>query len=46
MLPAQQAAATVPPGRLIFPNLPAGLRPEDNEAGARLSLEQLARDVD
>ena len=24
-------------------NLPPGLRPEDNEAGARLSLEQLAR---
>jgi uncharacterized protein YndB with AHSA1/START domain len=24
-------------------NLPAGLRPEDNEAGSRLSLEQLAR---
>jgi uncharacterized protein YndB with AHSA1/START domain len=24
-------------------NLPPGLRPEDNEAGTRLSLEQLAR---
>ncbi|HVJ42404.1 MAG TPA: SRPBCC domain-containing protein [Dongiaceae bacterium] len=24
-------------------NLPPGIRPEDNEAGARLSLEQLAR---
>ena len=24
-------------------NLPPGLRPEDNEAGSRLSLEQLAR---
>jgi uncharacterized protein YndB with AHSA1/START domain len=24
-------------------NLPAGLKPEDNEAGSRLSLEQLAR---
>jgi uncharacterized protein YndB with AHSA1/START domain len=28
---------------LLFENLPPGLRPEDNEAGARLSLEQLAR---
>jgi len=27
---------------LVFKNLP-GLRAEDNEAGARLSLEQLAR---
>jgi hypothetical protein len=26
-------------------NLPPGLRPEDNEAGTRLSLEQLARYV-
>jgi hypothetical protein len=26
-----------------FANLPRGLRPEDNEAGARLSLDQLAR---
>jgi hypothetical protein len=24
-------------------NLPPGLKPEDNEAGSRLSLEQLAR---
>jgi uncharacterized protein YndB with AHSA1/START domain len=24
-------------------NLPSGLRPEDNEAGSHLSLEQLAR---
>jgi hypothetical protein len=24
-------------------NLPPGLRPEDNEAGSHLSLEQLAR---
>jgi hypothetical protein len=24
-------------------SLPPGLRPEDNEAGSRLSLEQLAR---
>ena len=28
---------------LLFENLPPGLRAEDNEAGARLSLEQLAR---
>jgi uncharacterized protein YndB with AHSA1/START domain len=28
---------------LEFRNLPPGVRPEDNEAGARLSLEQLAR---
>jgi uncharacterized protein YndB with AHSA1/START domain len=28
---------------LEFRNLPPGLRPEDNDAGARLSLEQLAR---
>jgi uncharacterized protein YndB with AHSA1/START domain len=28
---------------LMFENLPPGLRPEDNDAGARLSLEQLAR---
>ncbi|HEY2065803.1 MAG TPA: SRPBCC domain-containing protein [Gemmatimonadaceae bacterium] len=28
---------------LRFENLPPGLRPEDNDAGARLSLEQLAR---
>ena len=28
---------------LLFANLPPGLRPEDNEVGARLSLEQLAR---
>jgi uncharacterized protein YndB with AHSA1/START domain len=28
---------------LVFKNLPPGLRAEDNEAGARLSLEQLAR---
>jgi uncharacterized protein YndB with AHSA1/START domain len=27
-------------------NLPPGLRPEDNEAGSRLSLEQLARRVE
>jgi hypothetical protein len=28
---------------LAFKNLPPGLRAEDNEAGSRLSLEQLAR---
>jgi uncharacterized protein YndB with AHSA1/START domain len=28
---------------LVFRNLPPGLRAEDNEAGSRLSLEQLAR---
>jgi hypothetical protein len=28
---------------LVFDNLPLGLRAEDNEAGSRLSLEQLAR---
>jgi uncharacterized protein YndB with AHSA1/START domain len=28
---------------LLFENLPPGLRPEDNAAGAQLSLEQLAR---
>jgi len=28
---------------ILCKNLPPGLRPEDNEAGARLSLEQLAR---
>ncbi|WP_438616819.1 hypothetical protein [Proteus mirabilis] len=27
---------------LLFTNLPPGLRPEDNDTGARLSLEQLA----
>jgi uncharacterized protein YndB with AHSA1/START domain len=31
---------------LLFENLPPGLRAEDNEAGARLSLEQLARRFD
>ena len=28
---------------LAFTNLPPGLRPEDNDAGAHISLEQLAR---
>lgn len=27
---------------LLFENMPPGLRPEDNEAGSKLSLEQLA----
>jgi hypothetical protein len=31
---------------LVFENLPPGLRAEDNDAGARLSLEQLARRFD
>ena len=31
---------------LLFENLPRGLRPEDNETGARLSLEQLARRIE
>ena len=29
--------------KLVLKNLPQGLRAEDNEAGSRLSLEQLAR---
>ena len=28
---------------LLFEKLPPGLRPEDNEAGAEMSLNQLAR---
>ena len=28
---------------MLFENLPPGVRPEDNELGARQSLEQLAR---
>lgn len=28
---------------MLFENLPPGLRPQDNDTGARLSLEQLAR---
>jgi uncharacterized protein YndB with AHSA1/START domain len=28
---------------MMFENLPPGLRPEDNDMGSRLSLEQLAR---
>jgi uncharacterized protein YndB with AHSA1/START domain len=31
---------------LLFENLPPGLRPEDNETGARLSLQQLARHIE
>src|SRR5206468_2384298 len=31
---------------LFFANLPPGLRPEDNDEGARLSLQQLARHVE
>jgi uncharacterized protein YndB with AHSA1/START domain len=31
---------------LAFDGLPPGLRPEDNDAGARASLEQLARRVE
>lgn len=31
---------------LLFENLPPGLRAEDNEAGARLSLDQLARHLE
>ena len=31
---------------LAFRNLPPGLRPEDNDAGAHISLEQLARRFD
>jgi uncharacterized protein YndB with AHSA1/START domain len=31
---------------LLFEKLPPGLQPEDNETGARLSLEQLARRIE
>ena len=31
---------------LLFEDLPVGLRPADNDAGARLSLEQLARYIE
>lgn len=31
---------------LLCQNLPPGLRPEDNDTGARMSLEQLARRVE
>jgi uncharacterized protein YndB with AHSA1/START domain len=31
---------------MVFENLPPGLRPEDNSAGAQLSLAQLARHVE
>jgi uncharacterized protein YndB with AHSA1/START domain len=38
-----EAAAGGTEVTLVFENLPPGLRAEDNDAGARLSLEQLAR---
>ncbi len=31
---------------IIFKNIPAGIRPEDNETGTRLTLEKLARYVE
>ena len=31
---------------IVFTNLPAGVRPEDNEAGTQSSLEKLARYVE
>jgi uncharacterized protein YndB with AHSA1/START domain len=31
---------------LLFENIPSGIRPEDNDAGTRSSLEKLARYVD
>ncbi len=31
---------------IVFKNIPAGVRPEDNEAGTRESLEKLARYVE
>jgi Activator of Hsp90 ATPase homolog 1-like protein len=31
---------------LLFENIPPGIRPEDNEAGTRSSLEKLARYVE
>jgi Activator of Hsp90 ATPase homolog 1-like protein len=30
---------------ILFENIPPGIRPEDNEAGAQSSLERLARYV-
>jgi uncharacterized protein YndB with AHSA1/START domain len=41
-----EAAAGGTDVTLLFQNLPPGLRPEDNDEGARLSLEQLARRVE
>jgi len=43
MIATFEAAAGGTEVTLLFENLPPGLRPEDNEAGSRLSLEQLAR---
>ena len=31
---------------MLFENIPTGIRPEDNDAGTRLSLEKLARYVE
>jgi uncharacterized protein YndB with AHSA1/START domain len=31
---------------MLFENLPPGLKPEDNDAGARISLDQLARHLE
>ena len=31
--------------RIVFTNIPPGIRPEDNETGTRLTLEKLARYV-
>jgi hypothetical protein len=31
---------------LLFENIPSGIRPEDNEAGTRSSLEKLARYIE
>ena len=31
---------------ILFKNIPSGIRPEDNEAGTRMSLEKLARYVE
>jgi hypothetical protein len=31
---------------ILFENLPSGIRPEDNDAGTRSSLEKLARYVE
>ena len=31
---------------ILFENIPSGIRPEDNEAGTRSSLEKLARYVE
>lgn len=42
-LEAEEGATTV---SLVFKNIPPGIRPEDNEAGTRSSLEKLARYVE